>query len=94
MLQIELSDPHVIRLSGWLDASQVPAAESTFEAISTSHVVDFEKLEYISSAGLGLLLSTQQRLSSSGHQIRLVNLSPHIKNVFVCAGFDTIFEIA
>lgn len=93
MLQIDASEPQTIRLSGWLDAAQVQTAEPAFERITTSAVLDFQDLEYISSAGLGLLLSTQQRLGKAGHAIRLVNLSPHIRNVFECAGFDAIFDL-
>jgi len=93
MIQIESSEPEVIRVSGWFDAAQVPAAEEAFGRIATSHTVDFDGLEYISSAGLGVLLATQHRLNQQGHKIRLVNLRPHIKNVFEVAGFDAIFEL-
>ena len=53
----------------------------------------FENLEYISSAGLSVLLMTQKRLAGDGHELKLVNLSNHISDVFRYAGFDLIFSI-
>lgn len=82
-----------IRLGGVFDASQVRTAEPVFEEIQKSAVVDFEGLEYISSAGLSVLLMTQKRLADGGHELKLVNLSSHISDVFRYAGFDLIFRI-
>ena len=58
-----------------------------------SCVVDFDGLSYISSAGLGLLFATQKRLVDGGSALTLVNLNPHIREIFHIAGFDKIFEI-
>lgn len=82
-----------ILLSGRFDASQVEKAKSAFNQITSSSIVDFKDLEYISSAGLGVLLMTQRRLGESGNGLKLVNLSKHIRDVFKYAGFDRIFEI-
>jgi anti-sigma B factor antagonist len=57
------------------------------------HVVDLTGLEYISSAGLGVLLKTQKRLMASGRGLRLVNANRHIHDIFRYSGFDKIFEI-
>ncbi len=61
--------------------------------VSGSIEVDFAKLDYISSAGLGVLLGTQKRLSGMGHALTLVNLNAHIREVFRIAGFDRVFNI-
>ncbi len=50
-------------------------------------------LEYISSAGLGVLLKTQKRAMATGQGLRLVNANQHIRDIFKYAGFDRIFEI-
>ena len=92
MLDIQVNDGEV-RLGGVFDASQVATAEPVFQEIRQTTVVNFEALEYISSAGLSVLLMTQKRLKGAGHELKLVNLSNHISDVFRYAGFDLIFEI-
>jgi anti-sigma B factor antagonist len=92
MLDIRVEDDHLY-LAGVFDASQVATAEEVFDKVAGSTVVDFEKLEYISSAGLSVLLRTQKRLSEDGGQLTLRNLSSHIADVFRFAGFDLIFTI-
>ena len=82
-----------IRLGGVFDASQVAKAEPVFEQVDQTSVVDFKDLEYVSSAGLSVLLMTQKRLADAGHELKLTNLSNHISDVFRYAGFDLIFSI-
>lgn len=93
MFDIKLSDNNVVYLSGRFDAAQVDRARSVFDTLSTSTTVDFKDLQYISSAGLGVLLATQKRLHESGNGLKLINLDKHIWDVFHYAGFDQIFEI-
>ncbi len=80
-------------LSGWFDASQVEEAKNIFDKINNTCTVDFTKLDYISSAGLGVLLMTQKRLKENGEQIKLKGMNKHIREIFKYAGFDLIFEI-
>jgi anti-anti-sigma factor len=93
MFEITTSEDSTIRLHGRFDASQLPTAAAVFDRVDESCVVDFEELSYISSAGLGLLFAAQRRLVDAGKGLRLVKLSPHIREVFQIAGFDRIFEI-
>lgn len=93
MFEIETGPGGEILLSGRLDATQVEKAREVLLALEESRTVDFAKLEYIASAGLGVLLATQKRLGSKGCSIRLVNLNNHIKDVLHFSGFDQIFEI-
>jgi anti-sigma B factor antagonist len=94
MFEIKRDENGTIKLIGRLDASQVDAARAVFTQATESCEVDFAELSYISSAGLGLLFGTQKRLVDSGGGLTLVNLSPHIRELFQIAGFDNIFEIA
>jgi len=94
MLEIARNDDGVISLQGRFDASQVEAARTVFNTIAESCTLDFGELTYISSAGLGLLFATQKRLVDTGSALRLINLNPHIREIFQIAGFDNIFEIA
>jgi len=92
MFNAVLKDDQVF-LSGRFDASQSEKAYSVFKNISSTVFVDFKDLDYISSLGLGVLLSTQKRLNQTGHKLKLRNLNNHIREVFGYAGFDMIFEI-
>jgi anti-anti-sigma factor len=80
-------------LSGRLDASQVERVRDEMKGVKASCVVDFKALDYISSAGMGVLLGVQKRLSDSGHALTLVNLNRHIREIFRIAGFDNVFRI-
>ena len=82
-----------VLLSGRFDASQVDKAKAVFDKIDESCVVNFKDLEYISSAGLSVLLATQKRLMESGEKLKLIHLNKYVGDVFRYAGFDTIFEI-
>jgi anti-sigma B factor antagonist len=94
MFEIERIDKDTVHLHGRFDAAQVARAAEVLEQISESCVVDFAKLSYISSAGLGLLFATQKRLVDGGAALTLINLNPHIREIFSIAGFDHIFEIS
>ena len=94
MFEIDRPNTETITLSGRLDASQVETARQILDQVTSSCVIDFEQLSYISSAGLGLLFATQKRLMDAGGGLTLKNLNPHIREIFQIAGFDNIFEIA
>lgn len=66
---------------------------AVLEKVQTTVKIDFGELRYISSAGLGLLLGTQKRLIDSGHKLEIINMTPHIRDIFTIAGFDFIFDI-
>ena len=67
--------------------------QAFLDAIEAPRVFDFAGLEYISSAGLGVLLKTQKRLLASGGKLRLTGVSRHLQDIFQYSGFDQIFEI-
>jgi anti-sigma B factor antagonist len=93
MFEARLTDKGGVALKGRLDASQTDGAKKEFEKLTGAVRVDFTELEYISSAGLGVLLATQKRLSQAGGGLTLVNMNKHIRDVFMYAGFDKIFKI-
>lgn len=93
MFEINLVNKNEILLSGRFDATQVEKALEIFINIQETHIVNFEKLDYISSAGLSVLLKTQKRLTTNGHQLKLKNINKHIREIFQYTGFDMIFEI-
>lgn len=93
MFDIRLNERGDVILSGRLDAAQTEKASEVLNKVTKSASIDFKDLEYISSAGLGILLAAQKRLSQSGNRLKLINMNRHIKDVFHFARFDMIFEI-
>ena len=93
MFSITVKDDGEIVLSGRLDASQVEIADTVFDRVSATTRVNFSGLDYISSAGLGILLKTQKRLGQSGHFLILSNMNKLVRDVFRIARFDLVFRI-
>lgn len=93
MLVIDYGQDGAVVVVGRLDAAQAPTAEAFLDGIQGSVTLDCAKLEYISSAGLGVLLKTQKRLLGVAGTLRLSGLKPHLRDVFVYSGFDQLFEI-
>jgi anti-anti-sigma factor len=94
MLEIKREPQGRLVLSGRFDASQVAEARRHFDALTTTTEVDLGALEYVSSAGLGVLLAAQKALQASGHRLKLVNVGHHILDILHYSGFDRIFEIS
>ena len=93
MFEIGRGSAGEIVLTGRLDAAQCEKALRFFDAVADPHVVDLAGLDYISSAGLGVLLKTQKRAMQAGRGLRLVNVKGHVSDIFRYAGFNKIFEI-
>jgi anti-sigma B factor antagonist len=94
MLKIEFgATQDVVVVKGRLDAAQAAVAQAFLDGASGSVTLDCRSLEYISSAGLGVLLKTQKRLKAGAGKLRLTGVSPAIHDIFGYAGFDHIFEI-
>jgi anti-anti-sigma factor len=93
MFEIELTEDGSVVVEGRLDAAQAVRAQTFLDGVDGQCVIDLAKLEYVSSAGLGVLLKTHKRLMGSGNGIKLVNVSHHIHDIFRYSGFDKLFEI-
>lgn len=93
MLEIVIDEAGVVHLSGRLDASQADKADEILSALKGSTTADFSRLEYISSAGIGIILKTYRRLHESGETLRLTNMNKRIRTIFLYAGLDRILTI-
>ena len=85
----------VFQLEGRLDTGSAPAFEAELKQSLDgvkSLVLDFEKLEYISSAGLRVLLSTQKIMNRQG-SMKLVHVGEVIMEIFQVTGFSDILTI-
>jgi len=83
------------KLEGRLDTVTAPELEKELkEALDgvTSLTLDFEKLEYISSAGLRVLLAAQKTMTKQG-SMKLVHVNDTIMEIFEVTGFSDILTI-
>jgi anti-sigma B factor antagonist len=93
MLAIDFGPGGGVVVTGRLDAAQCPTAQAFLDGVQGTVTLDCSGLEYISSAGLGVLLKTQKRLLAAGGKLRLAGVNSHLRDIFVYSGFDQIFEI-
>ena len=93
MLAIDFGAEGVVVMKGRLDAAEAPAAQAFLDTTKGTVTLDCSGLEYISSAGLGVLLKTQKRLMGSAGKLRLTCVNHHLQDIFRYSGFDKIFEI-
>ena len=84
-----------VALEGRLDTTTAPELETvlneSLEGVEEL-VFDFAKLEYISSAGLRVLLAAQKKMNAQG-AMKIVEVNEVIKDVFDVTGFSDILTI-
>ncbi len=84
-----------IALEGRLDTTTSPDLEevlsSSLDGV-TQLVLDFAKLDYLSSAGLRVLLSAQKRMNKQG-SMKLVHVNDAVKEVFEITGFADFLTV-
>ena len=89
------ADITTIEIAGRLDTTTAPALDKTIsENIGAAEnlVLDVKGLEYISSAGLRVLLAAQKRMQKVG-SMRLINVCEAVMDVFEMTGFADILTI-
>jgi len=87
----------VLRLEGFLDAHTAASFENAIqkkvEEGETCLAVDGSKLNYISSAGLGVFMSFIEELRDKNGDIRIGGLIPKVRQVFEILGFTEILQL-
>ncbi len=80
---------------GRLDTTTAPQFEQEIKKyISVPNLqVDFKNLEYISSAGLRVLLAVYKQVTKQGGAMKLCNLNDQVMEVFEITGFKKIFKL-
>ena len=84
-----------IELVGRLDTTTAPALDKTINediGEAKSLILDIKRLEYISSAGLRVLLSAQKKMQKLG-SMKVVNVCEEVMEVFEMTGFADILVI-
>ena len=88
-------DELVLEITGRLDTITAPALDKTINenlGEIKNLILDFKQLEYISSAGLRVLLSAQKKLQQNG-TMKLKNVREEVMEVFEITGFVDILTI-
>jgi anti-sigma B factor antagonist len=93
----ESGDVRILAFEGNLDTNTSPDAESEIngliEAGTQKLLINFEKLDYISSAGLRILLATAKKLKPGGGDLKICCLNQTVQEVFDISGFSTILSV-
>ncbi len=88
----------VLVFEGRLDTQTSPDAQQQLTRLieegETKILVNFEKLDYISSAGLRVLLVVAKQLKTTDGELRICSLNEVVKEVFDISGFDMILPIS
>lgn len=82
-----------VKLSGRLDASQAERAQRALRDLSGSVTADCSELDYVSSAGITVILELHKRVTGSGHALRLIGMNARVRTVFVYTGLDKVLNI-
>ena len=88
-------DMMILSIAGRLDTTTAPILEtelaSSLDAISEL-ILDFSELEYLSSAGLRVLLATQKKMNDKGSMV-VRNVNDSIMEVFEITGFLSVLTV-
>ena len=93
MLELRVESGGVVRIQGRLDAAESDAALATLEKLPGPMTLDCTQLEYISSAGISVIMQTWKRLNGQGSSLRMTGMTPRVRNVFAYAGLDKVLDI-
>jgi anti-sigma B factor antagonist len=87
----------ILNVSGFLDAHTAPVLENDLQKLMDNGryniIVNFEELNYISSAGLGVFMGFIEQIRERGGDIKMCNMNAKIYRVFDLLGFPTLYDI-
>ena len=85
----------VLRISGMLDTETAPELETLLDggiAGINDLTFDFEDLEYVSSAGLRVILKAQKMMNAAG-KMKVIHVNESVMEIFDITGFTSILTI-
>jgi anti-anti-sigma factor len=87
----------VVRFEGKLDTNTTPEAElrlgEAMDQGASKILIDFEDLDFVSSAGLRILLATAKKLGARGGALRVCSLNETVRDIFDMSGFSTLLRV-
>ena len=83
------------KLEGWLDTASSPLLGEKVEAVAeaSSLVLDFDLVEYMSSAGLRQVIATHKKAKSLGAAFSVLNVCPAVMSIFKMTNIDKKLDI-
>ncbi len=91
------NEVQILSFEGRLDTRTSPDAQKQMTQLieqgKNRFLVNFEKLDYISSAGLRVLLAAAKKLKGIDGELRICSLNEVVTEVFDISGFTTIFKV-
>ncbi len=97
VVRLEDEDKITLKVSGRLDTTTAASFDSELDKAlglaPKSLILDFEGLEYTSSAGLRVILKAQKEMNKSGGTMKIIGVCDPIKEVFAMTGFSDIIDI-
>jgi anti-sigma B factor antagonist/stage II sporulation protein AA (anti-sigma F factor antagonist) len=91
-------DVSILHIEGRLDAISSPLAEhKIFDYINQGKhklLLDFSKVDYLSSAGMRMLLSTTKKLKALDGKLVVCSVTPNVIDVLRMSGFDHVLDLA
>ena len=86
-----------VRISGYLDSSTFPQLQEHLDnLLSQGHnhyLLDLQDLDYISSAGLGVLMGILREVREKDGDLKIINMSEKIERVFYLLGFSRLMKV-
>lgn len=91
------ADVHIVEIEGRIDAKTAADIENELNALKEKQavkiIVDFARVNYISSGGLRVFLSALKWAKAGNGDLKLVNMEQNVEKIFKLAGFTKIFNI-
>lgn len=86
----------IVFVEGWLDTQSSPELGNEIDSLSgiKKLVLDFEKLEYISSSGLRQVISAYKKITNNGGTFSIKNVRSEVMDVFSLTGLDKKLDIS
>ena len=99
-MKIDIQDNEnvkIVRFEGKLDTNTTPEAETALnqavEQGASKILIDFKDLDFVSSAGLRILLATAKKLGAQGGALRVCSLNETVRDIFDISGFSTLLRV-
>jgi anti-sigma B factor antagonist len=93
----EVNEVNVMSFEGNLDTNTAPQAQTQIDELidggSSKILINFDNLNYISSAGLRVLLATAKKLKATSGDLKICGLNKTVQEVFDISGFSSILSV-